>query len=106
VRTLIASSVIHRYSGDEEFPRNQPESSLLKNEDSPLALRIGLAARLGFWLSVSAPAELAQYRLRLTPSRVILEVPRRFEVNAGDASLKRVTALAASFGRKGEILVV
>jgi exopolyphosphatase/guanosine-5'-triphosphate,3'-diphosphate pyrophosphatase len=105
-RTVIASSVFHRYSGDEEFPRDQPEAPLVQEEGSPLALRIGLAARLGFWLSASAPAELAQYRLRLTPSRVILEVPRRFEVNAGDATLKRVSALAASFERKGEILVV
>jgi exopolyphosphatase/guanosine-5'-triphosphate,3'-diphosphate pyrophosphatase len=105
-RTLVASAVFHRYSGDEEFPRDQPEASLLKEEDSPLALRVGLTARLGFWLSASSPVELAQYRLRLTPSRVILEVPRRFEVNAGDATLKRVSALAASFERKGEILVV
>jgi exopolyphosphatase/guanosine-5'-triphosphate,3'-diphosphate pyrophosphatase len=105
-RTLIASGVFHRYSGDEEFPRDQPEASLLREEDSPLALRIGLAARLGFWLSASAPAELAQYRLRMTPSRVILEVPRRLEVNAGEPTLKRVAVLAASFGRKGEILVV
>jgi exopolyphosphatase/guanosine-5'-triphosphate,3'-diphosphate pyrophosphatase len=105
-RTSVASAVFHRYSGDEEFPRDQPEASLLKEEDSPLALRIGLAARLGFWLSASSPAELSQYRLRLTPTRVILEVPRRFEVNAGDATLKRVSALAASFERKGEILVV
>ncbi len=105
-RTLIASSVFHRYSGDEEFPRSQPEAALLNDEDSPLALQIGLAARLGFWLSASAPSELPQYRLRMTPSRVILEVPRRLEVNAGEPTLKRVSALAASFGRKGEILVV
>ena len=105
-RILLASAVFHRYSGDEEFPRHQPESSLLRSEESPLALRIGLAARLGFWLSASAPAALRQYRLWLTPSRVILEVPRRLEANAGDATLKRVNALAASFGRKGEILLV
>jgi hypothetical protein len=42
----------------------------------------------------------------MTPARVILEVPRRLEVNAGDAALKRVATLAAAFGRKGEILVV
>jgi exopolyphosphatase/guanosine-5'-triphosphate,3'-diphosphate pyrophosphatase len=105
-RTLIADSVFHRYSGDEEFPRNQPEASLLNEDDSPVALRVGLAARLGFWLSASAAGELAQYRLRMTPSRIILEVPRRLEVNAGEPTLKRVAALAASFGRKGEILVV
>jgi hypothetical protein len=42
----------------------------------------------------------------MTPSRIILEVPRRLEVNAGEPTLKRVSSLAASFGRKGEILVV
>ena len=105
-RTLIASSIFHRYSGDEEFPKDQPEAALLSEEDEPQALRIGLTARLGFWLSASAPSELAQYRLRMTPTRVILEVPRRLEVNAGDAAQKRITALAAAFGRKGEILLV
>jgi exopolyphosphatase/guanosine-5'-triphosphate,3'-diphosphate pyrophosphatase len=105
-RTLIASSVFHRYSGDEEFPRDQPEAVLLKETDAPYALRVGLTARLGFWLSASSAGELVQYRLRMTPARVILEVPRRLEVNAGDAALKRVATLAAAFGRKGEILVV
>jgi exopolyphosphatase/guanosine-5'-triphosphate,3'-diphosphate pyrophosphatase len=106
LRTLIASAIFHRYSGDEEFPRGQPESNLLREEESPVALRIGLAARLGFWLSASAPAELASYGLRMTPSRIILEIPRRLEANAGEATLKRVQALAASFDRKGEFLVV
>jgi exopolyphosphatase/guanosine-5'-triphosphate,3'-diphosphate pyrophosphatase len=105
-RTLLATSVFYRYSGDEEFPRDQPESVLLEKEDAPAALRIGLAARLGFWLSASAPGELAQYRLRATPTRVILEVPRKLEVNAGDPTLKRLGTLAAAFGRKGEILLV
>jgi exopolyphosphatase/guanosine-5'-triphosphate,3'-diphosphate pyrophosphatase len=106
MRILIANSIFHRYSGDEEFPRDQPEAALINEEDIPHALRIGLTARLGFWLSASSAAELAQYRLRMTPARVILEVPRRLEVNAGDAALKRVSTLAAAFGRKGEILVV
>jgi exopolyphosphatase/guanosine-5'-triphosphate,3'-diphosphate pyrophosphatase len=106
MRTLIASSIFHRYSGDEEFPRDQPEASLINEEDAPHALRVGLTARLGFWLSASSAEELAHYRLRMTSARVILEVPRRLEVNAGDAALKRVATLAASFGRKGEILVV
>lgn len=106
IRIQLASAVFHRYSGDEEFPKHEPESSLLRSEDSSLALRIGLTARLGFWLSASAPLALRHYRLRLTPSRIILEVPRRLEANAGDATSKRLGALAASFGRKGEILMV
>ena len=105
-RTLIATSIFHRYSGDEEFPRDQPESVLLNEADAPHALRIGLTARLGFWLSASAAPELANYRLRMTPTRIILEMPRRLEMNAGDAASKRVTSLAAAFGRKGEILLV
>jgi len=105
-RILLASAVFHRYSGDEEFPRHEPESRLWRAEESPVALRIGLTARLGYWLSASAPGALRNYRLRFTPSRLVLEVPRRLEANAGDATLKRVSALAASFGRKGEILVV
>jgi exopolyphosphatase / guanosine-5'-triphosphate,3'-diphosphate pyrophosphatase len=105
-RTSIASSIFYRYSGDEEFPKDQPEAVLVSEADATHALRVGLTARLGFWLSASAPAELAQYRLRMTPTRIILEVPRRQEINAGDAALKRVSSLAAAFGRKGETLLV
>jgi exopolyphosphatase/guanosine-5'-triphosphate,3'-diphosphate pyrophosphatase len=104
-RSLIASSVLYRYSGDEDAPQELARADLLTPDDETRALRIGLSARLAFELSGSATGELQHYRLRLTPTRVLLEVPRRREMIAGESTQKRLGALAAAYGRKGEILV-
>jgi len=104
-RALIATSIFHRYNGDEDFPREIAAHDLLSEQDDQLARRIGLAARLAFALSASAVGELRHYGLRVTPTRVLLEVSRRREMIAGEPVQKRLGALAAALGRKGEILI-
>lgn len=104
-RALIATAVFHRYSGDEDFPRDSQVGGLLGAEESAFALRIGLATRLAFALSASAAGELANYRLRMTPTRVLLEIPRRRAMLAGEPAQKRLAAIASSISRRGEILV-
>jgi exopolyphosphatase/guanosine-5'-triphosphate,3'-diphosphate pyrophosphatase len=104
-RALIATSVFHRYSGDEDFPQGLAQAGLLDKDDEKRALLLGLAWRFAFSLSASASGELAQYRLRLTPSKIILEVPPRRAAIAGEPVQKRLGALADALGRKGEILV-
>lgn len=104
-RAAIATAVFHRYSGDEDFPLAETGHDLLAPEDEAMARRIGLAARLGFALSASAVGELPQYRLRLTPSKAILEVSAARGAIAGDPVQKRLGTLAAALGRKGEILI-
>jgi exopolyphosphatase/guanosine-5'-triphosphate,3'-diphosphate pyrophosphatase len=104
-RALIASSVFHRYSGDEDFPQAMALAGLLDKDDEKRALVLGLAWRFAFSLSASAAGELANYRLRMTPSKVILEVPTRREAIAGEPVQKRLGELADALGRKGEILV-
>jgi exopolyphosphatase/guanosine-5'-triphosphate,3'-diphosphate pyrophosphatase len=103
-RALIATAVFHRYSGDEDFPREITAHNLLSEEDIACAVRLGLVARLGFALSASAVGELPHYALRTTPNRVLLEVPRRREAIAGEPVHKRLSALAQALGRKGEVL--
>jgi exopolyphosphatase/guanosine-5'-triphosphate,3'-diphosphate pyrophosphatase len=105
VRTLIASSIFHRYSGDEDFPPGMGLGGLLDKEDERRALRLGLTWRFAFSLSASAVGEFSHYRLRLTPAKIILEVPRKREAIAGEPVQKRLGALAESFDRRGEILV-
>ena len=78
---------------------------LLDREDEKRALILGLAWRFAFSLSASAAGELAHYRLRMTPSKVILEVPARREAIAGEPVQRRLGELADALGRKGEILV-
>jgi exopolyphosphatase/guanosine-5'-triphosphate,3'-diphosphate pyrophosphatase len=104
-RALIATAIFHRYSGDEDFPPEIHAHDLLDEEDERLARRIGVAARFAFSLSASAPGELTHYQLRMTPTRILLEVSRRREAIAGEPVQKRLGALAALLERKGEILV-
>ena len=104
-RALIAASVFHRYSGDEDFPQGLTLGSLLDKDEEKFALVLGLAWRFAFSLSASAAGELAHYRLRMTPAKVILEVPTRREAIAGEPVQKRLGELADALGRKGEILV-
>jgi exopolyphosphatase/guanosine-5'-triphosphate,3'-diphosphate pyrophosphatase len=104
-RALIAASIFHRYSGDEDVPQAMAMAGLLDKDDEKRALLLGLAWRFAFSLSGSAAGELANYRLRLTPSKVVLEVPSRREAIAGEPVQKRLGALADVLARKGEILV-
>ena len=104
-RALIASSIFHRYSGDEDFPPDMALSELLDKDDGRHALRLGLTWRFAFSLSASAAGELAHYRLRMPPAKIVLEVPRKREAIASEPVQKRLGALAESFDRRGEILV-
>jgi exopolyphosphatase / guanosine-5'-triphosphate,3'-diphosphate pyrophosphatase len=104
-RALIATSVFHRYSGDEEVPRELRVEDLLDKDDEALALRIGLACRLAFAISASATGELGHTKLRVTPSKLILDVPKRREMIAGEPIAKRLGGLAGCMDRKGEILI-
>ena len=104
-RALIATAVFHRYSGDEDHPRDVQLGGLLGPDESTLAFRIGLAARLAFALSASATGELGHYRLRLTTGKLILDIPKRRAIMAGDPVQKRLAAVATAFGRKAETTV-
>jgi exopolyphosphatase/guanosine-5'-triphosphate,3'-diphosphate pyrophosphatase len=104
-RALIATAVHHRYTGDEDFPRDIANAELLNKDDEERALHIGLACRFAFALSASAAGTLPNYPLRVTPAKIVLDVPRRHEAIAGEPVQKRLGALAAAFNRKGEILI-
>ncbi|HEX3673101.1 MAG TPA: hypothetical protein VHU87_02410 [Rhizomicrobium sp.] len=105
VRALIATAIFHRHSGDEDFPKEINIAELLDEEDASIALRIGLAARLAFALSAAAEGELKHYHLKLTPTRLALELPPRRQAIAAEPVEKRLAALAAAFDRKPEIVV-
>jgi len=104
-RALIATSIYHRYSGDEDFPRDLALAELLDRDDERRALKLGLAWRFAFSLSSSAAGEFGYYRLRVTPAKVVLEVPRKREAIASEPVQKRLGALAEAMDRRGEILV-
>ncbi len=105
IRALIATAIYHRYSGDEDFPRQLKQAGLLNAGDELYARILGLTLRLAFALSASAAGQLAHYPLRLTSSRLVLEVPQSARAIATDPVQKRLTALAASLNRKAEIVI-
>jgi exopolyphosphatase / guanosine-5'-triphosphate,3'-diphosphate pyrophosphatase len=105
-RKFIATAVYHRYSGEEQMPPDLEIRGLLDKQDQQRALHVGLAARLAFDLSGSAAGELGNYRLRLTPTKVLLEVPKRRSAIADDTVMKRMGALGSVLDRNAEILVV
>jgi exopolyphosphatase/guanosine-5'-triphosphate,3'-diphosphate pyrophosphatase len=104
-RAAIAMSIFHRYSGDEDIPHGLALAGFLDKEAEKRARRIGLAWRFAFSLSSSAAGEFAHYKLRLTPAKLVLEVPAKREAIAGEPVQKRLGALAEAFDRRGEILV-
>jgi len=105
VRALIASSVFHRYSGDEDFPHERALGELLDKDDERRARLLGLTWRFAFSLSSSAAGELSHYKLRVTPGKVVLEVPRKREAIASEPVQRRLGELAEAMDRRGEILV-
>ena len=104
-RAMIATAVFHRYSGDEDHPRATDLGSLLSEDDAAAARRLGLVMRLGFSLSASAVGELPNYRLRLTPTRLLLEISRRREAIAGEPVQKRMVDIGSAMERKAEIII-
>ena len=102
-RALIATAIYHRYSGDEDFPRDLANAGLLNEEDELRAKKIGLAARLGFALSASAVGELPHYTLKMTPTKIVVEVPTRRGKITADPVMKRLGGMADAFGRNGEV---
>ena len=104
-RALIATAVFHRYSGDEDFPFMATAHDLLAPEDEALARRIGLAARLGFALSASRGGRVAALPPENDARRGAAGGFRGRDAIAGEPVQKRLGALAALLGRKGEILI-
>jgi exopolyphosphatase/guanosine-5'-triphosphate,3'-diphosphate pyrophosphatase len=104
-RALIATAIYHRYSGEEDFPAGTAIQELLDAEDSQLARRLGLGARLGFAISAAAVDELAHYPLRVSGNRLLLEVSRRRGAIAAEPVQKRLSELAQAMGLKSELSI-
>src|SRR5262249_25336774 len=104
-RAPIATPLHHPPTGDPDFPPAIPNAAMLHKDDQERAVRSGLACRFAFALSASAAGTLPLHPLRVTPAKIVLDVPRRHEAIAGEPVQKRLGALAAAFNRKGEILI-
>lgn len=99
-RVLMATAIYHRYTGEDETPKERGANKLLSEEDAALALKIGFAARLAFGLSGSIGGELPRMTIRLTEKSMILEAPARRQMLLGETVSKRLTDLAEAFDLK------
>jgi exopolyphosphatase/guanosine-5'-triphosphate,3'-diphosphate pyrophosphatase len=103
-RAVMATAVYHRYVGDDDVPEDTGIAALLGDEGSALALKIGLAARLGFGISSAIEGELSSMQLHLTKDTLALEAPPKKRALLGEGVIKRLNDLAEVFDRKAQAL--
>jgi exopolyphosphatase/guanosine-5'-triphosphate,3'-diphosphate pyrophosphatase len=101
-RAVMATAVYYRYAGEDDFPEETGIASLLGPEGSVQALKIGLAARLGFGISSGIEGEVPAMQLHLTKETLALEVPVKKSALLADSVVKRLDDLAEAFGRKAQ----
>lgn len=104
-RAALALAVYYRYTSSDDHPMAAQARLLLEDERVKRVRVIGNALRLGHTLSGGAPGLLARTRLKMTPERLVLEVPAGHPVYSGDASARRFEKLAAVLGLANSSIV-
>ena len=77
---------------------------LIEEDGNLWSRRVGLALRLAHTISGGMMHLLANYRVGMDPKKIYLHLGTDTEVLIGEATLKRMSALAGSFGRSYEII--
>ena len=103
-RAVMASAVYYRYTGEDNFVKSTGINALLGSEGEELALKIGLAARLGFGISSAIEGELPATQLHLTKESLALEAPPRKQALFGEGVVKRLDDVAELLGRKATMV--
>ena len=68
-----------------------------------LARRLGYALRAALVLAGPAPAVLQETSIRLTPTSIILSIPKPHQALVAEAMTKRLDSVAAAFGRTARV---
>jgi len=102
-RVQLALAVLVRYNGDVDDPIVAPVHNLLENSELERARIVGLALRLAHTLAGSAPGLLSQTQLKVTKTRLTLELPKDRAVFLGEAVERRLRTLARTMNLKERI---
>lgn len=104
-RLFLARVGYHRHEGkgEPEFIGNL--AGILTPVENHRALVLGLAQRLAFTLCAATTGVLPRTRLEISKSTVTLVVPRRYQTLLGEVVQRRLSALARTIDRKGEMRV-
>jgi exopolyphosphatase/guanosine-5'-triphosphate,3'-diphosphate pyrophosphatase len=97
-RNLLALALFHRYGGADE-KREKRAIRFIGEDAAARARSLGLAIRAGLVLAGPSPTVLQATAVRLTPTALILSLPRRHQALMAEASSKRFEMLSEAFGR-------
>ncbi len=101
-RNQLALALLHRYGGADE-KREKRALRYIGEEAATRARNLGLAMRAGLVLAGPSPVVLQSSTVRLTPSALVLTLPRRHQALLAEASTKRFEILAEAFARSFRI---
>lgn len=104
-RAFLAVALHARYGGPESAIRDTV-SRLMDDEALADARRTGLALRLAYTVSGGVPRLLRRASLALERGSLVLRVPGRGPLQAGEAVERRLAALARALGVEARIRVV
>jgi exopolyphosphatase/guanosine-5'-triphosphate,3'-diphosphate pyrophosphatase len=101
-RNLLALALFHRYGGEDD--KIEKRAARFIGEDAvQQAKRLGFALRAALVLAGPAPAVLQETSAKLTPTALVLTIPRQHGALIAEAMTKRLDALAGAFGRVSRV---
>ena len=98
-RIKLALAIRFRYTHRLDSDWLKPFVSLIEEDDKQWSMRVGLALRLAHTISGGMLALLVNYRLSMDAKKINLHLGSDTDELIGEATIKRMAALARSFDR-------
>ena len=97
-RAILALALFHRYGGEDEKQARRVQRFI--GEDAARSAQVlGYALRAALVLAGPAPSVLNETSVKLTPSSLVVSLPKSHQALIADAMTKRLDTLANALGR-------